>query len=136
MRGLASWMGECGAFWRNPYGRVFFVAMFLWSFFTVVGDTVARLVPGPAGTAAVLAPLVPAGWAMWSLVRYVRSADELERRKFVEALTFAFVTTFLAAVIGARLELVSGSVLRAQELMAVMLLSWAVGYAIAAWRYR
>lgn len=136
MRGLTRLLGECGTFWQNPHGRHFFVAMFLWSFSTVLGDTVAVLVSGPVGTVAALLPLVPAGWAMWSLALYVRSVDELERRKFVEALTFAFTVTFLAAVLGARLEIVSGSQLRAQELMAVMLLSSVVGYSIAAWRYR
>lgn len=136
MSGLARWLGACGVFWQNQWGRHFFVSMFLWSFLTVVGDSVARSVSGPVGTAATFLPLLPAEWAMWSLWRYVRSVDELEQRKFLEALTFGFAVTFLLVVVGTRLETLSGSAARARELGAVMLVSSALGYAIAAWRYR
>lgn len=136
MEGLSRWFAECGAAWRNPYGRQFFVAMVLWSLSVGVGDGIAPLLDGAMRVVAALAPLLPAAWAMWALVMYLRSVDELEQRKYIEALTFAFAATFLVAVVGARLETIGERLVEVRSLLAVMLLSAAVGYGIAAWRYR
>lgn len=136
MRGTLSWLGDCAMAWRSPFARQFYAAVFLWAFLVVVAEPLADRATGSARLAVALTPVLPAAWAMWALVRYLAQQDELERRKYVEALVFAFTVTFLIVSVGAQLETVERARLNAHMIVTVMLVSWSVGYGVAAWRYR
>ncbi len=136
MRERLGWLGDCAMAWRRPHARQFYAAVVLWAALVIVVDVLVEGMTGPARVLVALSPVLPAAWAMWALVRYLGQQDELERRKYVEALVFAFAVTFLIATIAAQLEVVDRVLIGAHGLVTVMLLAWSVGYGVAAWRYR
>lgn len=136
MRGALSWLGDCTMAWRSPFARQFYAAVVLWAALVVVAEPLAEWMGEPLRVPAALSPVLPAAWAMWALVRYLGQVDELERRKYVEALVFAFTVTFLIVSVGAQLETVDRARLNAHAIVTVMLISWSVGYGVSAWRYR
>ena len=80
--------------------------------------------------------LVAALWGIWAHWMFLREVDELERRKYMEALVFAFTTSFLVASVSAGLQAAGGVGLDMQWVVTIMVLSWSAGYVISAWRYR
>jgi len=94
----------------------------------------------PKGSAwrfvTVLLPLLPAGVLLWSCIRMVRRADELQRRIVYEALAFAFVTTLSVTVAGAFLEAAGLPALGWIWIAGVLVVSWVIGLMAARRRYR
>lgn len=96
--------------------------------------------PLAAGTALekplVLLPLVPAGIAIASFLAMVRDADELQRRILYQALAIGFVVTFVATLLYAVLEDLGFPHVSAVYWWIALVLSWSVGLAVSARRYR
>ncbi len=130
------WLGVCEVAWKNPYIRQFYIAVASFTALLISADSFAEGASGPIGTLVVLSPVLPAVWAMWSLMMYLRGVDELERLKQIEALTLAFGVTLVMMVVATQLEAGGRASVRVNDLLAVMLFSWPLGYVVAAWRYR
>ncbi len=79
--------------------------------------------------------LAPAALLVWAFVRQVRRADELERKILFQALAFAFVIEFSAAIVYALLE--GMDVPRPPSILwaSLLVLSWAAGLGLFARRY-
>jgi len=94
----------------------------------------------PKGSAwrfvTVLLPLLPAGVLLWSCIRMVRRADELQRRIVYEALAFAFVATLSVTVAGAFLQTAGLPCLGWIWIAGVLVVSWTLGLVAASRRYR
>ncbi|MEO8348868.1 MAG: hypothetical protein ABI610_08150 [Acidobacteriota bacterium] len=96
--------------------------------------------PLAAGTALekplLLLPLLPAGIAIASFLAMVRSADELQTRILYQALAIGFVVTFIATLVYAVLEDLGLPHVSAVYWWIALVLSWGVGLAVSARRYR
>ena len=79
--------------------------------------------------------LVPAAILIWTFVRSIRRADELQRKILFEALAIAFVVQFATAIVYAFLE--GLDVRRPPSILwaSLLVISWSVGLAIASGRY-
>src|SRR5690606_31140639 len=83
-----------------------------------------------------VAPVVPIIFAVMAVVRRVRTLDELQQRIQLEALAFAFACTAVLTFTYGFLELVGLPHLDWLWVLPLMSVLWAVGLAIASWRYR
>ncbi len=122
-------------FRRKDYWGAFFAAALAFaSFFRFDAAPLA------AGTALekplALLPLLPAGIAIASFLAMVRNADELQTRILYEALALGFVVTFVATLVYAVLEDLGLPHVSAVYWWITLVLSWGVGFAISARRYR
>ncbi|MDQ2970934.1 MAG: hypothetical protein M3R62_02115 [Acidobacteriota bacterium] len=94
----------------------------------------------PAGSpwrvAAAILPLIPAALFVWSNVRMIRRADELQRRIVYEALAFAYIVTLSAALLGAALQSAGLPRWNWIWIAGVLVFSWSLGLVIARRRYR
>jgi hypothetical protein len=120
---------------RKDYWAAFFAGSLAFaSFFRFDADPLA------AGTALekplVLLPLVPAGIAIASFLAMVRGADELQTRILYQALAIGFVVTFVATLVYAVLEDLGFPHVSAVYWWIALVLSWGVGFAVSARRYR
>lgn len=120
---------------RKDYWAAFFSGSLAFaSFFRFDADPLA------AGTALekplVLLPLVPAGIAIASFLAMVRGADELQTRILYQALAIGFVVTFVATLVYAVLEDLGLPRVSAVYWWIALVLSWGVGFAVSARRYR
>ncbi len=80
--------------------------------------------------------LAPAGLLVWALLRKIHQADELERRILSEALVFAFVVGFSAAIIYAFIEGLGANRPPSILWASLLVISWSVGLTISARRYQ
>jgi hypothetical protein len=122
-------------FARKDYWGAFFAAALAFASFFRFDAT-----PLAAGTALekplALLPLLPAGIAIAAFLAMVRNADELQTRILYEALALGFVVTFIATLVYAVLEDLGLPHVSAVYWWIALVLSWAVGLAISARRYR
>jgi hypothetical protein len=83
-----------------------------------------------------LAPVVPAALALWAFVRWVRRADELQRRIQFEALAVAFGATGLLTFSYGFLENVGFPQLSFIWVFPFMIALWGLTVAVTSYRYR
>ncbi|HEY1252381.1 MAG TPA: hypothetical protein VGH97_14460 [Thermoanaerobaculia bacterium] len=121
--------------WRRRESWALYLgAALLFILFYKIADNRPELSPIELPLAILL--LLPAGLLVWTFVRQIRGADELERRILFQALAFAFVVEFSVAIVYALLEGVD--VPRPPSILwaSLLVMSWAVGLGIFHRRYQ
>jgi hypothetical protein len=81
-------------------------------------------------------PVIPAAFAMWATIGFVRSLDELQRRIHVEGMAFSFLGTCLISLTWGFLQnagLPHADVIWVTPLLVLL---WGIGLNIAKWRYQ
>jgi hypothetical protein len=81
-------------------------------------------------------PVIPAAFAMWATIGFVRSLDEFQRRLHVEGMAFSFLGTCLISLTWGFLQnagLPHADVIWVTPLLVLL---WAIGLKVASWRYR
>lgn len=120
--GMALSFGFCGIAWlvmspwvsKEPlrpemkrHFRSFFPAMVGYLLILpVVGLVQHELLPHWAFALVALLPVVPIGWVLVSIARYVRDSEELEQRIQLEAIALGCAATLLLTFVGGMLEMV------------------------------
>ena len=122
---------------KRRYLMEFFAAMAAYTLVVVASSLWIRAHPASAWRVPVaLAPVVPIVAALWAWVRLFRRMDELYRRIQIEALALAFGGTALLVVAYGFLEVAGFPRLTVWWVWMVMATLWAIGLAVARWRYR
>ncbi|HZI66185.1 MAG TPA: hypothetical protein VFF17_06440 [Thermoanaerobaculia bacterium] len=122
-------------FRRKDYWAAFFAgALAFASFFRF--DAAPLAAGTPLEKPLILLPLLPAGIAIAAFLAMVRSADELQQRILYQALAFGFVVTFVATLVFAVLEDLGFPHVSAVWWWITLVVSWGVGLAASARRYR
>jgi uncharacterized membrane protein len=86
--------------WRYQWNVV--VAMLIYCVVVLICVKLLKhMPPGPLRIALALLPAVPVVWVLWSVIWYLRVADELQRRVHLESLAIAAgVTAFVSLTYG------------------------------------
>jgi hypothetical protein len=95
-----------------------------------------RCPPGPWRYPLAVLPVIPAIFAMWAVIRGVRSLDELQRRIQFEAIIFSFLATCLLTLTWGFLQnagLPQVDVLWVAPLLIVL---WGLGLCLAHGKYQ
>ncbi|MBV9789493.1 MAG: hypothetical protein JOZ51_15010 [Chloroflexi bacterium] len=85
---------------------------------------------------AALTPMIPASYVPFVFMRYLRHIDELQRQIQLEALGFAFAATAILTLAYGFLENVGFPRVNWIFIWPIMGGLWAMGIALARWRYR
>lgn len=83
-----------------------------------------------------LAPVVPAAFALWAVIRFAARLDELQRRIQFEAVVFSSGVTALLTFSYGFLENVGLPQLSVLWVLPLMVALWGIGLALASCRYR
>lgn len=86
---------------------------------------IERVPAGPWRYVVALLPVLPCLWGLWAVVRLVREVDEMWRRIYLEAATFALGLIISALITVFFLQRLAG--------FPVIDLIWLAVFAIAAW---
>jgi len=86
---------ERPALWRHP---CFAMALMIGAMFVSVGAVRALRPPAAARLALGLLPVAAAAYVIWTMVRWVRTLDELQRKIQAESLALAYTAAILIAV--------------------------------------
>ncbi len=126
--------GPSVPWYRHPYFAVALVGV------GAFGSSLTLRFLRPEGVlrvAAALLTLPPAAFMVYCFFRWIRGLDELHHRMVFEAVSFAFVVSILAAVALEGLQKAGyDASIRWEDAWAIMMMLYAVGYAIAHRRYR
>ena len=87
--------GERPALWRHPY---FAMALMVGAMFVSVGAVRALEPPAAARLVLGLLPVGAAAYLLWTMVRWVRTLDELQQKIQAESLALAYTGTILIAI--------------------------------------
>jgi hypothetical protein len=87
--------GERPAPWRHPY---FAMVLMIGAMFVSVGAVRALQPPAAARLALGLLPVAAALYLIWTMVRWVRTLDELQQKIQAESLALAYTGTILVAI--------------------------------------
>lgn len=93
----------------------------------------------PAGAPALIVAVIPIALGLatvWAYVRYLREADELQRKIHLEALALGFGAGAVFMMGYRLLERVGAPELDMNDAFLVMVLVWSVWQVVAARRYR
>jgi hypothetical protein len=93
-------------------------------------------VEGPLKYFVALLPVLPALGIPLAVVRFCQSMDELELRKQLEALAFAFASAAIVTFTYGFLQNAGLPEVSWVWVWPVMAVCWMVGLAVARWRYR
>jgi len=86
--------------------------------------------------AVALAPVIPAAFALWAVIRHVRRIDELQRQIQFEALVFSFSVVALLTFSYGFLENVGVPRLSYIYVLPLMVALWGIGVAFATRKYQ
>ena len=81
-------------------------------------------------------PVIPAIFAMWAVIRGVRSLDELQRRIQFEAIIFSFLATCLLTLTWGFLQNAGLPQIDVLWVAPLLITLWGIGLGIAHWRYQ
>jgi hypothetical protein len=94
------------------------------------------LTPGGVAWLVAILPLVLGALVVWSYVRFVREADELQRAIQLNALAVSFGVTVVASLAYPALQLVGAPASGATVFTALGVLLYLGGVSLGTWRYR
>jgi hypothetical protein len=81
-------------------------------------------------------PVIPSAFAMWAVIRFFRTLDELQSRIQFEGMSFSFLATCLLSLTWGFLQnagLPQADVIWVAPLLIML---WGLGSAFASWRYQ
>lgn len=111
-------------------------AIILYALFVVGSVLLLRMgLDAPLRIVAAIVPMVPALGALWAVVRYYRTLDELHQRMQAEAVAFSFITTGLLTFAYSFLENAGLPHARMLFVLPTMIVLWSLGYMMAKRRY-
>lgn len=114
---------------RKPdrqYLTRFTAGMVLYSILLPVSIVVMRQLEAPAKYIVALLPLIGFAIVVWSVITYLRDADEFQARKVLEALAISIVPVLAVGFTWGLIQFAGGPVLNPFWLVPV----WAVGFGI------
>lgn len=93
--------------------------------------------PGPLRITLALLPALPVAWVMWSVIWYLKVADELQRRVHLESMAIAAgVTAFVSLTYGLLEDLAGFPMASAWWGFVILDLVWGVTVCILFRRYK
>ena len=81
-------------------------------------------------------PVIPAAFAMWATIRFVRGLDELQRRTHFEGMAFSFLGTCLISLTWGFLQNAGLPHADVIWVAPLLILLWAIGLHVARRRYQ
>jgi hypothetical protein len=122
---------------HKRYLREFLPAMLVYAVMVIVSVwLLKRQVYPPLRFVFAMLPVIPALFAMWAAIRYVRGLDELQRRIQFEGLAFSFLATCIIALTWALLQNAGLPHADIVWVAPMLIFLWGVGACVAKWRYQ
>ncbi|GHO59767.1 hypothetical protein [Ktedonobacter robiniae] len=123
---------------RNTYLKILWLPLAVYIIVLIISAVLINISPTSAWWRIPLAliPVVPAAFAMFAYMRFIRRMDELQRHIQLEGLAFGFASVGLLTFSYGFLENIGFPHVSWIYIFPLMLVLWCIGSALAARRYR